>query len=170
MLEAQPGGLAVEAHDRAAHVHAAAALAGDRRADLARDGLDRVGVGLRPAVLAQVEQRLPGAVAGQLGLGAVRVVDAEAGDVAALAGRSDREHAVGGGAEVGAAQPPYVLGSDPGRLDDEVVVAERLPFLEPHGSRIMPCSSAATSSGSRPVTSSVRTSGSLRIQVSWRLA
>ena len=120
-------------------------------------------------VLAQVEQRLAGAVARQLGLRAVGVVDPQPRDVAGLVGGREREHAVGADAEVPVAQGAHLVGVDAGRLDDEVVVAERLPLLELHGS-IMPCSSAATSSGSRPVTSSVRMPGSLRIQVSWRLA
>ena len=87
----------------------------------------------RPAVLAQVEQRLAGAVAGQLGLGAVGVVDPQARDVAGLVGGREREHAVGADAEVAVAQRAHAVGADPGRLDDQVVVAERLPLLELHG-------------------------------------
>ena len=114
VLEAQAADLAVEAHDRAAHVDAAGPLAGDRGADLARHGLDRVGVGARPAVLAQVQQRLARAVARQLGLGAVGVVDPQAGDVAGLVGGREREHAVGADAEVAVAQRAHARsGSTP---------------------------------------------------------
>ena len=109
--------------------------------------LDRVGQRARPAALAQVEQRLARAVARQLGLGAVGVEDPQARDVAGLVGRGEREHAVGADAAVAVAQRAHALGLEPVRLHDQVVVAERLPFLEPHARRIMPCSSSATSSG-----------------------
>ena len=71
------------------------------------DGLDRERVRVGPAALAQVQQRLAGAVARQLGLGAVGVVDPQPGDVAGLVGRGEREHAVGADAEVAVAQPPH---------------------------------------------------------------
>ena len=116
-------------------------------ADLARDRLDRVGQRARPAALAQVQQRLAGAVARQLGLRAVGVVDPQPRDEAGLVGGREREHAVGADAEVAVAERAHALGIDPFAFDDQVVVAERLPLLEPHPSPIMACSSPATSCG-----------------------
>ena len=154
----------------------------DRRADLPRRGLDRERVGVRPAAAAQVEDRLAGAVARQLGLRAVGVEDPQPRDEAGLRRRRELEHAVGAGAEVAVAEPraPASGVSSNGErvaLDDQVVVAQGLPLLEAHGghhassrARSAACSSAATSSGARPVTSTGATPGSLRIQVSWRLA
>ena len=156
----------------AAHVDAAAVGAGDLRADLAGDGVDRELVELGPAAAAQVEDRLARAVARQLGLGAVGVEDAQVGDVpGSSAGRA--EHAVGEHAEVPRAErrtrAARQLKRELVALDDQVVVAERLPLLESHPaaeSRI----STATSSAERPVTSIGVTPASLRIQASWRRA
>ena len=122
---------------RAAHVHAAGRLPRDRRADLARGGLDRERVGVGPAAPAQVEDRLARAVARQLGLRAVGVEDPQPGDEAGLVGRGELEHAVARRARSAgrtAAAPAAALssnGSSP-RLHDQVVVAEGLPLLEAH--------------------------------------
>ena len=60
-----------------AHVDRAGGRAGDARADLAGRRLDRERVAVGPAVAAQVHDRLAHAVAGQLGLRAVGVEDAQ---------------------------------------------------------------------------------------------
>ena len=102
MLEAK----AVEPRRRArayarAHVDAAGRLGEDRRADLARRGLDRELARVGPAGAAQVEDRLARAVAAELGLGAVGVEDPQARDEARLVGRRQHEHAVGADARCG---------------------------------------------------------------------
>ena len=61
------------------HRHRAGALRGDRRRHRPGGGEDREGVRVGPAVPAQVEDRLAGPVAGELGLGAVRVEDPQLG-------------------------------------------------------------------------------------------
>ena len=131
-------GVVGRAQRRAAHVDAAGGRAEDRRPDLARDRLDRELALVGPAGAAQVEDRLAGAVAGELGLRAVGVEDPQAGDEAGLVGRGELEHAVAARAGVPVAEPPDALGGERERervaLHDEVVVAERLPLLEPHGS------------------------------------
>ena len=127
------------AQGRAAHVDAAGARAEDRRADLPRDRLDRELALVGPAGAAEVEDRLARAVARELGLRAVRVEDPQPGDEAGLVGRRELEHAVAARAGVPVAEPPDALGRERERervaLHDQVVVAERLPLLEPHGVR-----------------------------------
>ena len=66
--------------------HRDLARAGDRRRHLAGLGQDRERVLVGPAGLPQVEDRLAGAVARELGLGAVRVEDPQLGDVAVVRG------------------------------------------------------------------------------------
>jgi hypothetical protein len=78
------GRVVLRAQLRAAHVHAARVGAGDGRPYLTGHGLDREGVGVGPAALAQVHDRLARAVAGQLGLRAVGVEDPQVGHEAAL--------------------------------------------------------------------------------------
>ena len=65
-----------------AHLDRAGQLRGDRRHDRPGGGADREGVLVGPAVAAQVEDRLPRAVARQLRLGAVGVEDPQIGDEA----------------------------------------------------------------------------------------
>ncbi len=127
----RPARVVLRGEARAAHVDPAGGRARDGRPDLARDGLDREGVGVGPAAVAQVEDRLAGAVAGQLGLRAVRIEDAQAGDEAGLVGRLELEHAVGADAEVAVADVAHELRRH-GLFDDHVVVAKGLPLLEPH--------------------------------------
>ena len=88
--------------------------------------------------MAQVEDRLAGAVARQLGLRAVRVEDPQARDEAGLrrarrarARRRRRARSAGRTA----AAPARAVSSNGtlGGLDDEVVVAQGLPLLEAHG-------------------------------------
>ena len=129
------------AQRRAAHVDAARRLGEDRRPDLARDRLDRELARVGPARAAQVEDRLAGAVAAELGLRAVGVEDLQARDVAGLAGRVEHEHAVGADAGVAVAQGADRIGLQrrvqPGSLDDHVVVAQGLPLLEAHARRTL---------------------------------
>ena len=125
------------AQRRAAHVHAAGRVGEDRRADLAGRGLDRELARVGPAGAAQVEDRLARAVAAQLGLGAVGVEDPQARDEAGLVGRREDEHAVGADAGVAVAQRAHEVGArlaavELRRLDDHVVVGQRLPLLEAH--------------------------------------
>ena len=58
-----------------------------------------------PARLAQVEDRLAGAVAGELGLGTVGVEDPQLGDVALVVARREQQDAVGADPEVRIADP-----------------------------------------------------------------
>ena len=172
----RPDGKSLEVQPRAAHVDAARASPGDRRPDLAGGGLDREGVGVGPAAAAQVHDRLAGAVARELGLRAVGVEDPQLGHEAALARAARAAARRRRRRRVGVAQPATRAGvsskGSSSRLDDEVVVAERLPLLELHGARESTRARIcrATSRGSRPVTSIGSTPASLRIHVSWRRA
>ena len=119
--------------------------------DLAGRGLDRERVGVGPAVAAQVQDRLAGAVAGQLGLGPVGVEDPQARRRSrarrwrrAAARRRSRCRCAARTARrtrAGVSSKGSVL-----VLDDHVVVAQRLPLLERHAGRVS-SNSSATSSG-----------------------
>ena len=126
--------LGAQAH--AADVHRAE-VALDARADLAGRGAHRERVVLGPAVAAQVHHGLAHAVAGQLGLRAVRVVDPDLGDEAALVRLPDQQDPVRADPGVrradGAHAPGRQLERELTFLDDHVVVAQRLPLLEVHG-------------------------------------
>ena len=94
-------------------------------------------VGVGPAVAPQVEDRLAGPVARELGLGAVGVEDPQLGDELGVLAAREQQHPVGADPEMGVAEPlrPAPRVSSQGsvvRLDDQVVVAERLPLLESH--------------------------------------
>src|SRR3954468_17333050 len=119
------------------HLDRAGVVAGDAGPDLARDGAHGEAVVLGPAVSAQVHDGLAYAVAGQLGLGAVRIEDAQLGYEVVVCGLTQQQHAVGADARVRGAQDPYARRRELERklplLDDGVVVAERLPLLEAHG-------------------------------------
>ena len=65
-----------------------------------------------PAAAAQVQDRLAGAVARQLGLRAVGVEDAQVGHVCRILGPGELEHAVGEHAEVALAQPAHARGGE----------------------------------------------------------
>src|SRR3954447_15059970 len=116
------------------HVDPARVGYGYRGPYLPRGGLDRERVSVGPAVSAQVHDRLARAVARQLGLAAVRVEDAQARDEAALRRLVEQQHAVGADAHVRLAEAADAGGGQLERqvtpLDDDVVVADRLPFLE----------------------------------------
>ena len=120
----------------ASHLHRAGPLRGDRRRDRAGGGADREGVGVGPAVAAQVENRLARPVARQLGLGAVGVEDPQLGDEGRVVAAREQQHPVGADPEVRIAEPLDARRRQlPGQLvglDDQVVVAERLPLLESH--------------------------------------
>ena len=83
------------AQTHAADVEAARRRRGDRRADLARRGLDRELIRVRPAAATQVEHRLAGAIARELGLGAIGVEDPQPGDEPGLIGRREQQDPVG---------------------------------------------------------------------------
>ncbi len=131
-----PEGKSLEAGRGPAHLDRAGQLAGDRRRDRPGDGADREGVLVGPAVPAQVEDRLARPVAGQLGLGAVGVEDPQLGDELGVLAAREQQHPVGADPEVRVAEPLDPLRVQlPGkvlRLDDQVVVAQRLPLLESH--------------------------------------
>ena len=131
-----PGREVGRADRGAAERHRDLVRARDRRRHLPRLGEDRERVGVGPAGGAQVEHRLAGAVARELGLRAVGVEDPQLGHVALVGGLAEQQDAVGADPEVGLADAPDpLLGELPGqrrRLDDDVVVAERLPLLELH--------------------------------------
>src|ERR687894_489021 len=84
-----------------------------------------------------VHDRLAHAVAGQLGLRAVGVVDHDLGHEAALLRLAHEQDAVRAHPGVPRADAPDPLTGELERkvplLDDDVVVAERLPLLEAHG-------------------------------------
>ena len=99
-----------------------------------------------PAARAQVEHRLAGAVARQLGLRAVRVEDPQLGDVArrrrpARAAGSPSEPTPKCGSQIRRTRSGVSSHGSVVALDDHVVVAERLPLLEPHR-RSSACASA----------------------------
>ena len=75
-----PDGKSLETVEAAAHVDRAGQLGGDRRRDRPRHGAESRTVLLGPAAAAQVEDRLAGPVAGELGLGAVGIEDPQLGD------------------------------------------------------------------------------------------
>src|SRR3954471_23014797 len=75
-----PGGEVLRSGRGATHVDRAGQLAGDGWPDRPGGGADRELVLIRPAVAAEVEDRLAGAVAGELGLGTVRVEDPQIGN------------------------------------------------------------------------------------------
>src|SRR4051794_24116469 len=166
-LAAGPGGLRRLADPRAAHVNPAGALVDDRRADLAGDRLHGELLSIGPAAAVQVHDPLAHAVAGQLRLRAVGVEDPQARHEAGLVGLLDGDDAVGADAAMAVADQAHRVGVH-GLGDDHVVVAQRLPLLEPHGAG--ESMRAATSSGDRPVTSMSCAPRSLRSQVSCRRA
>src|SRR6185312_2464049 len=86
------------------HVRPTCLCARNRRAYLPCCGLDREDVLVGPATLAQVEDRLAGAVARKLGLRSVGVVDAQVGDEARIPRGGQQEDAVGENAEMGCAE------------------------------------------------------------------
>ena len=89
-----------------------------------------------PAAAAQVQDRLARAVAGELGLGAVRVEDPQARDEPRLVGLGEQQDPVRADAGVRRADAPdprrRQLERERALLEDHVVVAERLPLLEVH--------------------------------------
>ena len=111
---------------------------------------------LGPAAPAQVQDRLARAVARQLGLRAVGVEDPQVGHVLGVLAAATAQHPVGEHAEVAVAQPAHARGRELERqlvaLDDQVVVAQRLPLLESHTHRRAESriSRGSPSSGSRP--------------------
>src|SRR5205823_8164716 len=104
--------------------------------DLTRRGLNRERVAVGPAAPAEIQDRLARAVARQLGLRAVRVEDPQPRDVSALVRLRQQQDPVRPDSRVGAAEQPNALRRELERevcrLDDDVVVAERLPLLESH--------------------------------------
>ena len=122
----------------AAHVDAAGGVGrGSSGGSRRRPSGSRTGRASVQPRAAQVEDRLARAVAAELGLRAVGVEDPQARDEAGLVGRAEDEHAVGADAGVAVAQrgaraPGSVAAPELGGLDDDVVVAERLPLLEAH--------------------------------------
>ena len=120
----------------AAHLDRAGPLRGDRRRDRPRRREDREGLRVGPALAAQVEDRLAGPVAGELGLGAVGVEDPQLGDEPRVLAAREQQHPVGADPEMRVAEPLHPgRGQLPGellRLEDQVVVAQRLPLLESH--------------------------------------
>src|SRR5687767_9554199 len=127
----------------------------------------------------QIQDRLARTVSRQLRLGAVGVEDAKQRLRAPVGRLAQQQHSVRVAAEVGRADAPDALGGqlegERVALDDDVVVAERLPLLEPdpHGPGTLSSRSTIASAvrcASRPLRSTSSTSASLRIQVSWRLA
>ena len=162
-----------------AHVDRAGQLAGDRRPDRPGDGADRELVLVGPAVAAQVEDRLAGAVAGELGLGAVGVEDPQLGDELRVLAAREQQDPVGADPEMRVAEPLDPLrGQLPGQplcLEDQVVVAQRLPLLEFHGAAAY-SAEGGDDLARRPRRRRGRCGrsrcrlGILRIQVSWRRA
>ena len=128
------------AQPRPPHVEGALGRRGDAGPDLPGRGLNGEGIALRPAVAAQVENRLASPVTGQRGLGSVGVEDLQPSDVTALARFGQQEDPVGEDPRVGGAQRSDAGGREGerqrGSLEDEVVVAEGLPLLEEHGGAV----------------------------------
>ena len=118
----------------APHLDRAGPLRGDRRRDRPSSSVDREGVLVGPAVAAQVEDRLSCPVARQLCLRAIRVEDPQLGDEVGIVAAREQQHPVGADAEVRIAEPLHPrrrqLPGERLRLDDQVVVAQRLPLLE----------------------------------------
>ena len=111
--------------------------AGDRRADLPGERLDRERVALRPAAAAQVQDGLARAVARQLGLRAVGVEDPQAGDEPrrvrrARAAGCRRSRRPGAGRRCAGSASAVSSKGSAAASTIEVVVAERLPLLELH--------------------------------------
>jgi len=126
----------------------------------------------------------------ELGLGAVGVEDPQLSDELRVLAALQQQHSVGADAEMRVAEPlDPLLVQLPGevlRLQDQVIVAQRLPLLEFHGRqpiRVMSCPRhgvvksslalailAAVCSSLRSVRSIGCRLGILRIQVSWRRA
>ncbi len=167
-----PGGEVLGGGRGPAHVDRAGQLAGDRRPDRPGDGADRELVVVGPAVAAQVEDRLAGAVARELGLGAVGVEDPQLGDELGVVAAREQQDPVGADAEMRVAEP-----LDPGRaqLPGQPLLPRR------SGSRCpAPATSRISRAGAyslrppraslRPVRSIQCRFGILRIQVSWRRA
>ena len=135
VLEAHAADLAVEAHDRAAHVDAAGALAGDRRCGSRRprSGSSRC---RSSSSRARAGRAAPGGRRCRTARPPSRRGCRSAGGRRSRARRRARARARrrrrrrGGGRTARA----RASGSTPGRLDDQVVVAQRLPLLELHGS------------------------------------
>ena len=140
-----------------------------------------VSASVQPGV-AQVEDRLAGAVARELGLRAVGVEDPQLGDVALVGGRaraagcrpSRRRSAARRSAGSAPRSAPRAA---PSRSTIDVVVAERLPLLEPHPAQAIARQLEQRDDlAPRPrrrrgrVRSISATSSIRRIQVSWRRA
>ena len=130
------GGVVVRRGARPAHLERRLAVGANRGGDRPGLGQDREAVGVRPAGAAEVEHRLPGAVARQLGLGPIGVEDAQLGDVARVLDRREQQEPVRAHPEMRVADPPDPfrrrLPGERRSLDDQVVVAERGPLLELH--------------------------------------
>ena len=128
-----------------------------------------------PAAVAQVQDRLAGAVARQLGLRAVGVEDPQLGDVPGSRGLESSSTPSANRPKCGVAQQPHTRGGQlEGKLvalDDQVVVAEGLPLLEAHRHGVYGVEDLARD-GRRVPPGHVDHvhAASLRIQVSWRRA
>src|SRR5262249_14141425 len=126
----------VAAEAGAAHVDRdvddASILALDAAVDDAARGLDPEAIVGGPAVLAPPAREDAQAVAALLGLAAVGVVDPESG--VGVRGRHECQHAVAADAAMAVAQAAHHLrreGEGEARgLDDEIIVAERMPLRE----------------------------------------
>ena len=120
---------------RAAHVDRAGRRARDRRADLAGLRLDAERVGVGPAVAAQVQDRLARAVARQLGLEPSGLKIVRRATKPGSSGWVSTSTPSAPGPKCGSHSRSTWPGSAAMLLEDEVVVAQRLPLLEPHGVR-----------------------------------
>src|SRR5919106_2816953 len=161
--------------------HRAGALRGDCRPHRPRCRVDREAALIRPAMQVYVERRLAGAVARQLRLRAVGIEYPQLRHGVILAMPSEQQDAVRADAEMGVADPFYPLrrqlpGQDLG-VEDQVVVAKRLPLFEVHAApvsqRVWSSNSSmrrATSASESPLQSIESTPSIRRIQVSWRRA
>src|SRR5271155_1834460 len=170
-----------------ANVHRARIRPGDRGADRPRGSVNRELVLLRPAAVAQIHDRLARAVARQLGLRTVGVINPQVGHICGVLRAGELKDAVGEHAEMPLAEPSHPrrreLEGQLVVLDDQIVVSQCLPLLKSHlvslrsGSALVGITAAesrrissATSLGSRMVTSITRTPASFFIHVSWRFA
>ena len=137
---AAAGKVALGAQARPAHVHRAGRRTADPRPDLARGRAHAEAVVLGPAGAAQVHHRLAHAVARQLGLRAVGVVDAQVGHEAPLVAGTQQQEPVGADPGVGRAERADPLrGQLEGQLallHERVVVAQGLPLLEAHAAAL----------------------------------
>ena len=173
------GGKVGRAQARPSHRDAARARGGDRRGHRAGGRRVRERVVARPALPAQVEDRLTRSVPGQLGFGAVRVEYPQLGGKALVRRPGKEQDSVRVASEMRRADTAHPFRRELERervaLEDDVVVAERLPLLEPQahcrGGRLSSRSTTASaaSRAPRPVRSIISTPASFRIQVSCRL-